>query len=681
MIVFPSLCGAATQDKPGVTLRIRSSARDVPPAASEDVRETRLVALYVPQGTSPSDFAPPRPFKATFEGDINLRLRDTLTFAAGGNGKLVLLINGKPALQVEGIDLSKKQGEPVRLNKGKNHFVAEYESPASGDTSLRLFWSSKFFRREPVPPTALTHDVAQDALARSLKVREGRFLLAELRCTKCHSAGNVTDIGMPELAMDAPSLKDAGGRLNEKWIAAWVAEPRALRPDAHMPRVFTGEGAGQQARDLAAYLASIGANELEAPSGEISNGGRLFANLDCLACHTAPDKAADDPSKPGRVPLAYVKAKFKPAALRAYLLNPESHYAWNPMPNFRLSAQEAKDLTTFLLSFDGTPVPASQPGDAAKGKLLVATSGCLNCHSVDEQKSAVPAADLSRLRKNTDGGCLAADAPHRGRAPDFHLSDEQRSALSAFLATDLSSLNRRCAPEFAQRQIAAMRCTACHARDGSESAIATTFEVESQTLHQKYQNPRADEAHPFAADQRPPMLTYAGEKLRPQWMGQFISGRIGYEPRYFLHARMPGFTARGELIAQGLAEEHGCPPMPAPNPKPNDDAEIGRKLVSKIPNLGFSCVQCHAVAKDPPFAPFEAPSVDFMYVSERLRHDYYLRWMHDPLRIDPTTKMPRFGDAQGKTGITAVFNGDAPKQYEAIWQYLLEGHQIQPPPQ
>ena len=90
----------------------------------------------------------------------------------------------------------------------------------------------------------------------------------------------------------------------------------------------------------------------------------LFSTLNCLACHTAPDAApanndanaapaaADAGNAQGqdqgesadvtlasvRVPLRYVKAKFTPAGLKEYLLNPHAHYAWNPMPNFRLSA-------------------------------------------------------------------------------------------------------------------------------------------------------------------------------------------------------------------------------------------------------------------------------------------------------------------------------------------------------
>ena len=115
------------------------------------------------------------------------------------------------------------------------------------------------------------------------------------------------------------------------------------------------------------------------------------------------------------------------------------------------------------------------------------------------------------------------------------------------------------------------------------------------------------------------------------------------------------------------------PAIACADPKPDPAlAEAGRTLCGKVPNQGFSCVQCHAVAGEPPFAPFEAPSIDFKYVSQRLRHDYYLRWMHDPLRIDPNSKMPRFDDAAGKTALTA-FDGDAQKTIRGDLELPLGG--------
>jgi hypothetical protein len=65
---------------------------------------------------------------------------------------------------------------------------------------------------------------------------------------------------------------------------------------------------------------------------------------------------------------------------------------------------------------------------------------------------------------------------------------------------------------------------------------------------------------------------------------------------------------------------------------------------------------------------FEAEGVDFALAKERLRQEYFTRWIVNPLRIDFATKMPRYVDKQGKT---QLFDGDAKKQIDAIWQFLL----------
>ena len=675
-----SAASSAPAESAGLILTFQRPAGGSADAAASDARISRLISLYVPKGDAPTPFTSPGPFRATFEGEINVRLRSYVQFMALGQGKLILTIGGKKVLEVSGEDLSGTSSDQVRLNKGRNHIVAAYESPTAGDASLRLFWSSRSWQPEPVPPMVFTHSVSDPAIARGLLVREGRYLLADFRCLKCHASGESAAAGnhgaMPELASDAPSLADAGARLNADWLAAWINDPQSLRPSAHMPRLFPGRGIDPRAKDIAAYLVSLGKSPPDSAQGDADAGGRTFANLDCIACHTAPD-GKDDPS---RIPLKLVKAKFNRLALRDYLLNPNAHYLWNPMPNFHLSAGEADDVTAYLFSTATAGVKAGASGDATKGAALITRSGCLNCHSIGDTRSTARFPVLSAISKDAlNKGCLAIDAASRGAAPEFALSDQQREALIAFLQTDRESLNRRSPPEFAERQISAMRCTACHARDGNESLLTQSLDVESQELHQKFPNPAPGPGDLLAADQRPPLLTWAGEKLRPEWMAKFIAGQVPYKPRYYLRARMPSFAARAGLLASGMAEEHGCPPFSENNSKRDPrQAEIGRKLCSKVPNQGFSCVQCHAVADSPPFAAFEAPAINFEYTSDRMRHDYYMRWMHDPLRVDPNTKMPRFDDADGKTSLP-TFDGDAKKQFEAIWQYLLAGDNIKPP--
>lgn len=696
----PPLAPVVPHDEPGLSLTIANLAPRAPGADggafAPDVRTARMLAIEVPAGESPSAFTAPGPFRATFEGDINLRLREFMIFSAQGAGTLTLHVNNKPVLHLSGQPFPADASKPIRLNKGKNHVVAVYESPAKGDASLRIFWNDRNSSPEPLPPMVLTHAADDAALRQGLRVREGRFLIGEFRCTRCHLADGIVGSNdrqaMPELKMDAPSLKDVGARLNGDWIAAWINDPRSLWPGAHMPRLFAkpnGTDVSTQAKDIAAYVSTLGAApaDVTITDAKRAAGGRLFADLNCIACHISPERAgsAQPSADAGRVSLAYVKAKFKPAALKQFLLAPSAHFAWNPMPDFRLTDDEAQSLCAYLLSSPGKSLP-HVTGNARAGETLLHSAGCLNCHNLGEKQTSI---DKTRLppalaRIPAEGwvrGCMASNAASRRDAPDFALTSQQRDAILAFAATDRSSLWHDSPAEFTARQMTALRCTACHARDGHESLLAASLDAENQSLHARFPAPRQDAAEGLSPDQRAPMLTWTGGKLRPEWMAQFIGGHVPYKPRYYLLARMPGFASRADLLARGLAEQHGgataVPEYAAPDPKL---AAIGRNLVGKTPNASFGCVQCHAIGGQRPLAPFEAPAINFMYVTARLRQDYYYRWVHNPPAIDPETKMPRFDDADGKTGIP-VFDNDAKKQFEAIWNYLLAGKKIQPPEQ
>ena len=54
-----------------------------------------------------------------------------------------------------------------------------------------------------------------------------------------------------------------------------------------------------------------------------------------------------------------------------------------------------------------------------------------------------------------------------------------------------------------------------------------------------------------------------------------------------------------------------------------------------------------------------APAVNFAYSADRLRKDYYHRWVHNPQKIDPETKMPAFERDDRKTTITALCQAQA----------------------
>ena len=106
-------------------------------------------------------------------------------------------------------------------------------------------------------------------------------------------------------------------------------------------------------------------------------------------------------------------------------------------------------------------------------------------------------------------------------------------------------------------------------------------------------------------------------------------------------------------------------------------AETGRAWV--VVDGGVSCVACHGVKNRDPLQVFEAQGVNFSRVDERLHSEYFLRWMLDPLRVDPQTRMPDYFDDDARSVLAYVLECYAKKQIEAIRQYLRQGNDIKIP--
>lgn len=664
---------APTEPRPlaaGLAVTFRS-------ASGNDARVARLAALYVPAGRPPTPFLAPGPFEAVFEGFVAVDLGTDGSFSAAGRGALEVRVNDTLALEARGDDFSKAQGPSVFLKKGRNRLLVRYSSPAEGDAFFRLSWSSQDFPREPVGPPAVYHDPSMPALARPSFLRQGLEVLTSRRCIQCHPAfegAEKTKIaGWLETELKGPSLKDVGARLRPEWMARWIHNPRALRADASMPRFADLDA--QEAADLAAFLATLGTPPPDAPAPApeaVAEGGRLFAQLRCVGCHTRPDREPDS----SRVPLSHVAAKWRPEALREFLKAPARHYPWIGMPDFGLTDAEASALAAFLRARSRSEGPSGPEGNAHRGAERARARRCASCHEIPGIDRPPELAGLRRIPgEGWTRGCLAPRP--EGSAPDFGLTETERRAAAAFATTtDRSALSREESVEFAERQVRALRCVACHRRDGQTALWASLQgEVKDLLPPKKPADPDFEEA---PAEELPvPSLTWAGEKLKPEWTARFLAGRIPERPRPFLAPlRMPAFRA-AEALARGLAASHGFPPSSAPEPAPDPElAAAGRKLAG--PNGGFDCLACHGIGNRAATKVFEAPGPNLKLARDRLTKEYFVRWMRAPLRLEAGTKMPQFFP-DGRSPLVEVLDGDAARQIEALWQYLLEGENLRPP--
>lgn len=645
----------------------------------KDVRVDRMISLVVAEGAAPSALVAPGAFRAEWEASLEVPLRSDVTFAFAGNGQAQLFVNDAAALEEAGEALGATTSATVRLNKGANRVRVVYTSPDDGDARFRLQWQGRGFGREDVPPMALSHDPAAAGLAQATLIREGRELVAALHCFRCHDAGDLAaSAAMPELQLGPPYLGAAGERFQTDWLAAWIADPHTLRPGTRMPKLALTP---TEVADITAYLvadAPVAPAAAPAPdAGLINRGAHLFTDLQCASCHALPGKPLEVAGH-SRVSLAQVPVKWRAAALQEYLREPEALHAGSRMPNFKLSEAEAAALTAFLLAQE-TPVrvAAAAKGDPIRGQDSFVAKSCLNCHA---PAGPVRAKDFGEMvyQGPWTRGCVADDPAARGTAPDFAFTAQQRAALRAFAAAGIGALAHDAPVEFARRQWADLRCSACHARDGV-GAVYTSLAEEIAAHEAAYPGrPPPDEGEESSVDPDPPLLTWAGEKLKPEWMQAQLAGALSYRARPWLAARMPAFPARAAALAAGLAAEHGAP---AVTPAEDAGAAATEEQIAAGQRLagteGFNCLACHAVGETPATAPFGAPGVNFAHVTERLRPEYFIRWMDNPLRVVPGTKMPKFTDAAGRTLNADVLDGDTRAQWDALYAYLRT---LQTPP-
>ena len=634
--------------------------------ALTDSRLDRFPALSIPVGEPATPFLTPGPFQSVWQGKLVIPRRQRLVFSFEGEGTASLKIAGKEVLARSGA-LGGEGSKSTRLNPGEHEIEVTYTSQPDGSATFRLFWEEESFPRQSIPPSAFKAEGTEATTLGALQ-RRGRELFATQNCTKCHYPG--TSLGsspMPETTEIGPLLFGTGDSSSEDWLRRWIAEPHTLKPSTQMPALVdakTPEGR-QQSSDLASYLITLksGIPAGAEPDAKLAQeGGAHFHELGCVACHNPPDKGLADPA---RVPLNNVASKYLPGALVAFLKQPEAMHPFTKMPNFRLSDAEADSIAAFLTQASSgkeTKLAHEFPaGDAARGAKVAEALQCGVCHPGMPVSPATAPAPMDVIFKKdwSSAGC-AAPAEKRGKAPHLNLDDNDRAALTAFAKTGGSALSRDTGAEYVTRQIEALNCTSCHAMDGREALLASVHpESAPLVAHLPKLNERVDQSRPH--------LTFTGEMLYTTAIESMIAGTTEPRPRPWLGMRMPSYRAHATALANGFSRLHGLAPnKPEPVKVDSALAEIGKNLVEAS---GFGCTTCHGIGDMKPTAAFEVAGVNFNLTPGRIREEFFHRWMDNPKSVTPSSKMPRYSQ-DNKSQRTDVLEGDAKKQYDAIWHYL-----------
>jgi mono/diheme cytochrome c family protein len=634
--------GAELAPTHGLRAAFRDSAQG---SMIQDIEIHRNVALYVPSAEFATPFLESKEFVVEWSGFLSVAIRDDYRFRVFVSGDFELELNGERVLvTVDGEGWS-EPSEEIRLNKGANAVKAVFRSDPKRDAAIRLEWSSLDFLFEPIQTNHWSYH-PDDESGRHLDLRAGRTLFISYRCGACHVDTNGAHLN--DNLLSGVNLDGIGERRRTGWLKDWIRDPGALRKRTKMPAVFRGEEALGQVSAVVAFLnhePGKGSNS-NSPilEGNADSGQKLYSELNCAGCHELGKTPTDNED---RILLSHVGQKFGLNALVDFLRNPSEHYPAIQMPDFGLTLREASNLATFLiprLEPDNVEPTSSEISLVEKGRDLMAQGGCVNCHEGLRDGFGGLTSRTGIEIVNAENGCLSSEVGRHLEVPQFVLSDEDRRVLRLFLNEgDRASIKRVVVRESAERYQASIRCSACH---GELEGI--------------------------------PPVGHFGAKLKADWMSRLFKGETEQKSRSWIAARMPAFPAYADQLAIGLSHGYGYSGLSGIHEVIDDElAKVGRQLISPVG--GFSCVSCHGVGELRPTQVFESEGINFALSGARLRKDYFRRWILNPLRIDPLSKMPVYFDEEGMSPLYDVLDGDTDRQLNAIWHYLLQGNDMIPP--
>jgi mono/diheme cytochrome c family protein len=558
-------------------------------------------------------------------------------------------------------------------------------------------WEDPLRRGDKVQASCISCHLDVKSLPRAATIARGEQLFEQLGCHGCHLTAGYD--GLPKVG---PSLRRVAAKLDASWLVAWIENPHVVRPRTRMPN-FAFER--DQAISVAAYLLDAARAESDSWAAEhplppgvggdpaaAGRGKELVQSLGCQGCHAF---AAGEvvgvlgENKDIAPNLEGIAGKVGPRWVYHWVRNPRGYSPTTRMPNLRLSDEEASAVTAYLMTL-GKP-PARDPGletelrapeRIAAGQGLVRKYGCFGCHDIPgmENESRI-GVELSAFGSKVLEELFFGDETEIPRTwdawtyhklktprvyatkwieqlmPNFELADPDIDALSVFLA---SRSAERVPPSYhfadgdrsrdvvaGRRLVAFYNCTGCHILEGKGGDIRRHFAGREALA--------------------PPDLLGEGEKVQSAWLYRFLKAPTPIRP--WLQVRMPTFGF-GDLEANTLvAYLNALDRVEVPYAYLDRAAlspayvDAGRTLMSKD---FFDCFSCHQQGERKPEGPPEGWAPDLALAHERLDPDWIVKWISDPQKLMPGTKMPSFYP----DGPPDVLGGEDERQIEAIRDYI-----------
>jgi len=623
-------------------------------------------------------------------------------------------------------------------------FVSSVHMP--GTEEQKKEWEEKYDWKkmhhwlQPMLPTKYTqascfkcHE-SQPILDGGDKLALGLMLIDKSGCNNCHNIESYASI-----RKGGPPLTHIDEKLNKEWVAKWIKDPQSFRYNTWMPHFFnqdnnSDENSVQRNNTeifaITEYLYPNGDktnfNNSSEFIGDAENGEKLFNSVGCKGCHVIDNNITElgevsldydlytsnygyevDTSGTGYEKMdRYTLLKYQGPNLIGmgsktdaewiynWIKNPEEYWPDTKMPNLRLSHEESKDITAYLISlknkeFDNIAsidldkveleniakqwLIKSHPEVEAINKLdsmsdteilnYVAEKsinyyGCYTCHLIDgfengkpigvelttEGSKPVSKLDFGHIH-NIDHTNFAWFEQKLGnpRIFDHHkiVAHEDKLRMPNFY--------------FKPEEIEAIVTAILGFTSNKVSDNMITYNLvddknifEGYSLINKYNCQGCHIVDGFGGqiaevigtlEYSPPNLNTQGLKTNPEWLFKFFKHPTIIRPN--LQVRMPSFDfTDSQWNAIIKAFQH----MDNRNLFLESDFEIDvsstkYKAGQKLHTFG-ACNNCHFYGEEFPVQGPQTWAPNLAITKERLRPEWVVQWLDDPGLIMPGTKMP-----------------------------------------
>jgi mono/diheme cytochrome c family protein len=388
----------------------------------------------------------------------------------------------------------------------------------------------------------------------------------------------------------------------------------------------------------------------------LNEGRQLLAQSGCLHCHAIQAHGTTLQPSDAPPPLTHIADKTTREWIYAWIKDPQAYAVSAKMPNFKLSDDDARDISAFLIA-DSTPVagdtlslpPQKTAADPTAGASLYGESFCATCHAVQNAAGNVVGGnigpELTKVGSKVKPEWLQAWLRNprvydpNTQMPHYRFANQQLGTLSGFLMAKSDSdllanvhLDAATPAQIAHGKLLVMNygCASCHQINGvkkPENFAPELSRIGSKSINQ--------------------LLFLPG---MPHTLPDYIAGKIKTPREFSPNLKMPQFSFTAEQIdalttallslndrARTLPPSLVVAGTPASNYEPADKAG---QLMHDL-----ACFSCHRInGRGGDLAP------DLTLEGSAVQRQWLQSFLKNPTTLRPALirRMPKFNLTDGE---------------------------------